>query len=383
MNAEDRLALLHVGQTHVDLAVETTRTHQCLIQDVGTVGRCQYNHTRVGRKAVHLGKHLVQSIFALVVARETSILATCTTDCVDLVDKDNARSLLLGLLEQVAHTRRTHAHEHLDEIRAADRQERYISLASNSLRQHRLTRSRRANKQCTLGNLTSQLTIFLRATQEIDDLHNLLLGLLHTGYVLERHAVFGVILVIDLRTCLAYVHYVAATAATCRTHHKHPETDKQYPRQQVGDDVQPTILALFVFYYNALLGTLLSHSHILTEGVDRADSEVELHVTALGDILVFGLLTILLDRLLGQFDLSLLFVDDVDLCNLAISHHLLDYAPIGLDGLTLVAREHSPADDEDQQAAPEHTHKRGGTLELLSIFSIRFFSHNSPLKFLF
>ena len=379
MNAEDRLALLHVGQTHVNLTVETTRTHQRLVQNICAVGCCQHDHTRVGRKAVHLGQHLVQCIFALVVARETCILATCTTDSVDLVDEDDAGSLLLGLLEQVAHTRCTHTHKHLDEVRAADRQERNVSLAGNGLSQHRLTCSRRTNQQCALGNLTAQLAVFLRVAQKIDDLHNLLLGLLHTRHVLERHAVFVVLLVVDLSASLAHVHHVAATAATCRTHHKDPETDDQNPRQQIAHDVQPAILALLVFDDGLLLRALLGCGQILAEGIDRADRKVELHLPALGDILIFGLLAILLDRLLGQFDLGLLFVHDVDLCDLAIGYHLLDDAPIRLDGLAAVAREHSPANDEDQQTTPEHTHHRCGTLvELAVVFSI-LFCHNSVL----
>ena len=376
MNTEDRLALLHIGQTHVDLTVETTRTHQCLIQNIGAVGRRQYNHSRVGRKAVHLGKHLVQRIFALVVARETCILATCATDCVDLVDKDNARSLLLGLLEQIAHTRRTYAHEHLDEIRAADRQKRNISLARNGLSQHRLTRSRRANKQCSLRNFATQLAVLLRVTQEIDDLHNLLLSLLHTRNVFERYAILVVLLVIDLSASLAYVHHVAATAATCRTHHKDPKTDDQNPRQQTSNDIQPAILTLLIFDYHALLCLPFGCRQILAEGIDRTDGEVELYRATFGDILIFGLLAILFDGLFGQFDLGLLLIHDVDLLDLAISHHLLDNAPIGLDRLALVVGEHTPTDDENQQSAPKHSHQRCGTLHHLAVILSILFCHN-------
>ena len=54
-----------------------------------------------------------------------------TTDGVDLVHEDDARTVLLGLLEQIPHTRRTHTDEHLDEVRPRDREERHTGLAGD------------------------------------------------------------------------------------------------------------------------------------------------------------------------------------------------------------------------------------------------------------
>jgi hypothetical protein len=52
-------------------------------------------------------------------------------DRVDFVDEDDARRVLLALLEEVTDARRADADEHLDEIRSADREERHVgSLAS-------------------------------------------------------------------------------------------------------------------------------------------------------------------------------------------------------------------------------------------------------------
>ena len=117
MHTENLLALLHVGQTYIDLTVETTGTHQSLVKYIGTVGCSQHDHTGIGLESIHLGEHLVQRILALVVARKTCILATCTADSVNLVDEYDTWSLLLCLLEQIANTRSTNAYEHLYEVR--------------------------------------------------------------------------------------------------------------------------------------------------------------------------------------------------------------------------------------------------------------------------
>ena len=144
MHLEDLLALLDIGQAHLDLTIEASGTHQRLIQNIGSVRSRQDDHAGIGLEAVHLRKQLVERIFTFVVARESGILATGTTDGVDLVDKDNAGGLLLGLLKEVAHTRCTHTDKHLDKVRTRDREERHIGLTRHRLGQQRLTRSRRA-----------------------------------------------------------------------------------------------------------------------------------------------------------------------------------------------------------------------------------------------
>ena len=92
------------------------------------------------------------------------------------------------MTEEVANEACTNAYEHLDEVRTAHREERYTSLASNSLRQQRLTCSRRAYEQCTLRNLSSEVSVFLRFLKEVYNLLHLLLGSSLSGYVLERNA---------------------------------------------------------------------------------------------------------------------------------------------------------------------------------------------------
>src|SRR6187455_1055599 len=103
------------------------------------------------------------------------------TDRVDLVDEDDARRVLLALLEQVADTARADADEHLHEVRAADREEGDIGLARDGARQQRLPGSRRAHEQDALGDTPAQFLELLRLLQELDDFLKLLLGLVDAG----------------------------------------------------------------------------------------------------------------------------------------------------------------------------------------------------------
>ena len=65
---------------------------------------------------------------------------------VDFVYKDDAGSVALGLIEEVAHAGSTHTDEHLDELRAAYGKERHTGLAGHGTRQQCLARSGRADK---------------------------------------------------------------------------------------------------------------------------------------------------------------------------------------------------------------------------------------------
>jgi hypothetical protein len=94
-----------------------------------------------GFEAVHLDQQLVERLLALVVAAAQP-RAALTAHRVDFVDEDDARRMLLGLLEHVAHARRADADEHLDEVGAGNREKRHLGLAGDRLRQQRLAGAR-------------------------------------------------------------------------------------------------------------------------------------------------------------------------------------------------------------------------------------------------
>ena len=141
MDGEDALAALHVGTVDDDAAVEAAGTQQRRIEHVGPVGRGDEDDAFVRLEAVHLDEQLVERLLALVVAAAEAG-AAMAADGVDLVDEDDAGRVLLALLEQVADARGADADEHLDEVGAADREERHVGFARDRAREQRLAGSR-------------------------------------------------------------------------------------------------------------------------------------------------------------------------------------------------------------------------------------------------
>ena len=62
------------------------------------------------------------------------------------------------------------ADEHLDEVRAGDREERHAGLAGDGPGQQRLAGPRRPDQQHALGDAPAQAAEFLGVLQVIDDL---------------------------------------------------------------------------------------------------------------------------------------------------------------------------------------------------------------------
>ena len=169
VHGEDLLAALDVGDRHHHLAVEAARAQQRRIEHVGPVGRGDDDDAFVGLEPVHLDQQLVQRLLALVV-RIAEAVAAMAADRVDLVDEDDARRVLLGLLEHVAHAAGADADEHLDEVRARDGEERHARLAGDGAGEQGLAGAGRADQQRALGDLAAELGEALRIAQELDDL---------------------------------------------------------------------------------------------------------------------------------------------------------------------------------------------------------------------
>ena len=145
VDLEDRHAALHVRAVEDDLAVEAARAQQRRVEDVRAVGGGDDDHVGVRVEAVHLDEDLVEGLLALVV-RAAEAGAALAADRVDLVHEHDARAVALGLVEQVAHAAGADAHEHLDELRAGDAEERHAGLAGDGARHQRLAGARRARR---------------------------------------------------------------------------------------------------------------------------------------------------------------------------------------------------------------------------------------------
>ncbi len=184
---QDRLPAILVGRVDHHLAVEAAGPQEGLVQDLGTVGGGQENHAHVGLEAVHLDQELVEGLLALVVDRP-QMHAPLAADGVQFVDEDDAGGLLLGLLEQVADPRRPHAHEHLHELAAAQREEGHLGLAGHRAGEQRLPGAGQSHQQHALGNLGAQGDVTVGILEKIDDLLQLVLGLVAAGHILEGDA---------------------------------------------------------------------------------------------------------------------------------------------------------------------------------------------------
>ncbi len=151
-----------------------------------------------------------------------------TADRVDLVDEDDAGRILLGLLEHVAHARGADADEHLDEVGAGNGEERHVGFARDRARDQRLAGAGRADQQHAARNPPAQALEFAGIAQELDDLLQVLLGLVDAGDVLEGDA--AMCLGQHFRARLAKAHRLAG-AALHLTRQEDPDADQRDERQ--------------------------------------------------------------------------------------------------------------------------------------------------------
>jgi len=188
VDAQDLFAAHHVGVRHHDLTVEAARTQQGGVEHVGPVGRSDDDDALVRIEAVHLDQQLVQRLFALIVTAAEA-RATMASDRVDFVDEDDARGVLLGLFEHVAHAAGADADEHFHEVGTGNIEEGHARLAGDSAAEQGLTRPRRADHQRAFGDLAAQALELGGVFEEVDDFRQLFLGLVHARHVVEGDAV--------------------------------------------------------------------------------------------------------------------------------------------------------------------------------------------------
>ena len=222
VHAQDLGAALEVGRLDADLTVEAAGAQQRGIEHVGTVRGGDEDDAAADVEAVHLDEQLVERLLALVVAA-THAGAAVASDGVDLVDEDDGRSVLLGLLEEVAHAARADTDEHLDEVGAGDGVERHAGLTGDGAGEQGLAGAGRAVEQHALGDLGADGLELGRLLQELLDLAELLDGLVAAGDVGERG--LGGVLGDELGPRLGELH--DASAAALHVVHQEDEQDDQ------------------------------------------------------------------------------------------------------------------------------------------------------------
>src|ERR1022692_2468498 len=305
MHAQDRFAAPHVGKPHDHAAIETAGTEQGRIEHIGPVRGGHQDHAFIGFKTVHFNQQLVESLLALVVSAAQA-RAAMAADGVDFVDEDDAGSVLLALLEQVAHAAGAYAHEHLHEVRTGDGEERHAGLAGDGARQQRLAGAWRADQQHALGNTSAQLLKLLRLGQEFDDFLQLLLGLFHARDVPEGHLLL--LWGMQARAALAEAERLVA-AALHLPHHEDPERQQQDERRRLHQQREPWIgVGVLNLDFDAVLLQQIVNGRIVG-GDERAQAFVVAHIHTVdfvaGDIHVPDLLVFDLIDEVGEGDLLL------------------------------------------------------------------------------
>src|ERR1700733_691956 len=253
MDFENLLAAANVGQRHDHLTIETARTQQRRIEHIGAVGGRDDNDALVALETIHLDQQLVQGLLALVVAAAQAC-AAMPADGVDFIDEDDARSMLLGLLEHVAYARSADADEHLDKIRARNGEERHFGLAGYGAGQQGLAGAGRADHQHTFRYLAAKFLELAGIFQEIDDFDDFLLGLFDPRHIGKGNA--DLILAKEPCAALAEGHGPpAAGRALHLAHEVSPEANENQYRKGRYQQLQK---------YRLLLGGFTAEFNVLS-----------------------------------------------------------------------------------------------------------------------
>ncbi len=186
VDLQDRLALALGRQRDDHLTVEAAGSQQRRVEHLGPVGGRHHHHAGGGIEAVHLRQHLVERLVALVVGDH--LAATALADGVDLVDEDDRRGALSGVVEQVADPGGADPHEHLHERRPGHRDERHAGLAGDRAGDQGLAGAWRADHEHALGAHRPGAPVAVGVLEEVDHLGDFALDALVAGHVRKRRA---------------------------------------------------------------------------------------------------------------------------------------------------------------------------------------------------
>ena len=360
MDLQDLRAALAVGRLDRDAAVEAPRAQQCRVQDLGAVRGAQHDHVRAGLEPVHLGQDLVERLLALVVpaADPAHVARARAADRVQLVDEDDRRRRLLGLLEQVAHARGAHAHDRLDELRGRNGEEGGVGLARHRACQQRLAGPRRPVEQHAAWDPRAELRVALRVLQEVHDLDQLVLGLVDPGYVVEGDSVLLAGLDPPRRGAAEAAEHATPArpglAAQQPDEERHQQDRREEAEQQRAPQRSAGVRRLGVDH-DLLAGEQRRQLSGIDEGGDLGLELRDLHRLGVAGRVVACLpLQLALDRVLLRADL--LHVAGLDL----VDEERLVGDPLAIRGAARDEREHEvqrqqPEQDRDElPAARDH-----------------------------
>ena len=224
MHIQNLLTPANIGQRYVHLAVKTAWAQKRRIQNIGAIGGRNHDDTDIGLKTVHLHQHLVERLLTFVIATAQTGTALAS-DRVNLVDKDDARCVLFGVVKHVAYPRCAHTNEHFHKIGAGDAEKRHFGFTSDRLGQQRFAGSGWADQQQTPRDAPAQFLEFAGVFQEINDFFNFFLGFVATGDVGKSHGIRT--LVEQASLALTETESAAFTAALHLAHEINPHANQQ------------------------------------------------------------------------------------------------------------------------------------------------------------
>ena len=152
-------------------------------------------------------------------------------DGVELVDEDDRRGRVLGLVEEVAHAAGADADEHLDELRGRQPEEGHLGLAGHGPGQQRLAGAGLAREQHAARDAGARACGSARDAQEVDDLGELGLGLVDAGHVGEGGALLLGLVLVHLGPA-EHAHHAAHAARAAGRLGAPRVPDEQPPEQQ-------------------------------------------------------------------------------------------------------------------------------------------------------
>src|SRR5690242_17538655 len=130
MHFEDCFTTFYIRFINRYLPVETTRSQQCAIKHIGSVGCCKNDDTRISRETIHFNEQLVQSIFSFVVAHDR-ITSACTTNCIYFINENYTWCFLSCCFKQITNTTCTNSYKQFNKIATTHAEERNLCFASH------------------------------------------------------------------------------------------------------------------------------------------------------------------------------------------------------------------------------------------------------------
>mmetsp|Transcript_2572 Transcript_2572/g.4000 ORF Transcript_2572/g.4000 Transcript_2572/m.4000 type:complete len:321 (-) Transcript_2572:551-1513(-) len=233
VHAQDSGTALEIGKIDCDLTIEASRTEKCVIKNIKPVRGSNGDNTRIAIETIHLDQNLIQCLLTFIVTSSESCSAL-TSNGIDLINEDDARRVLLGLVEHITHTRSSNTNKHLYKFGTRNGDEWHTCLSSNSLGEEGLTSTRGSIEDDTTRNAASVLGVSLGLLQKVNNLGELELGSITSSNFVESYTCVGNHL--DLRLGLAHAHGTSRSThaprhATTTSTRKEKQSTKQNSRQ--------------------------------------------------------------------------------------------------------------------------------------------------------